>query len=196
MTLQEYANNHPITEEQAKQEAENAKLRALQEEASLQQRLDDEKAAEAAAAHQSNLDASAADKVKAFRLSQEVYKGACGGENPADLLLKAIKALKLLQNREQDYYQLEQTIKNVYAIGLDLEDKRAAELAEIENRLEIFNQSLEYIAQNPTPKNKAAAKDIRKAININNRRRQQVINERPTAEQLEIDISGVDNPFT
>lgn len=196
MTLQEYANNHPITEEQAKQEAENAKLRALQEEASLQQRLADEKAAEAAAAHQANLDASAADKAKAFRLSQEVYKGACGGENPADLLLKAIKALKLLQNREQDYYQLEQTIKNVYAIGLDLEDKRAAELAEIENRLEIFNQSLEYIAQNPTPKNKAAAKDIRKAININKRRRQQVINERPTAEQLEIDISGVDNPFT
>lgn len=173
MTLSEYAIKYPLTDEERQREENNAVILERQAEESKRRELErlerlekaeqkKEEAAERAAKKEQN-------KIEAYKLTQEVYEGACMGCNASGLLLKAINALCLLNNRPQDFERLKGAISNVYAIGLE-HDQRRAEIKDINWRLELLKAKVSELAENPAPDTRETVKDLKRAIDLNKKR--------------------------
>ena len=173
MTLNEYANKYPITDEERQREANNAEI--LQQQALANERREQEQQERQLREEQrkEQEEAMKAAKVdnrrEAHKLTQEVYAGACMGCNPSELLLKAIKALCLSNNRPQDFERLKGAISNVYAIGLE-HDQRRAEIKDINWRLELLKAKVSELAENPAPSTRETVKDLKRAIDLNKKR--------------------------
>jgi hypothetical protein len=199
MTLTEYANIYPITDEERQREANNAEILAQQAAANKKreqeqqerlQRAEQRKAQEAAAKATKE-----ANRLEAHKLTQEVYEGACMGCNASELLLKAIKALSLINNRPQDYTRLNGAIKNVYAIGLEI-DQRKAEIKDINRRLELLQHKIRELEALPTPTTRETVKDLKRAIDLNKKRLKQLEEqkEQPAQQSLTVEPT-IENPF-
>lgn len=200
MTLQEYADKYPLTDEERQREAISAEIMAQQAAANerrARETLERLAQEELKKEHEKALKADKEERKKeANRLTQEVYEGLCMGYDASKLLLKAVKALSLSNNRPQDYERLYGAFTSVYGVGFEQSDERQTEIKETNQRIERLQAKLEELQKLNNPRDRETMKDIKKGLELNKRRLKalQQQKEQPAQQAFTVEPAA-ENPF-
>ena len=197
MTLSEYANKYPITDEERQREANNAEIAAHQTEESKRRELERLEMIERLEREAEELkQMKERVRQRAYRLTQEVYEGVYMGCNASELLLKALEALSLTNNRPQDFERLKGAFKSVYAVGLGQTDARQTEMRDIKRRLELIQAAINDLEQTPTITERETLKDLKRAVKLNKQRLKvlEEQKEQPAQQMFHVEPAS-ENPF-